>query len=157
MSAETFTYVLEIYQGSDGDATKALYERLTRIGPIGVIATNLFRAQKNSARAKVYRGGNKNGRYRDQAYERKRWAMDNLAKVLIEHAETCSIRWGWGIDRDQTIHRTVLYIDLPTGQVSFHTDTRGAGPDYAGEWDGRRGVSVERVCAFVGRVLEIGA
>lgn len=49
--------VVRIYDGSDGDATKALYERLAKLGAIGEIALNLFRAHKNSARAKVYRGG----------------------------------------------------------------------------------------------------
>ena len=49
--------VMQTYQGSDGEATRALYAELQQRGPVGVIAVNLFRAQKNSARAKVYRGG----------------------------------------------------------------------------------------------------
>jgi len=30
----------------------------------------------------------------------------------------------------------VVYFELPQGQVSFHSPTRGSGPDYPGEWDG---------------------
>ena len=117
---------IAVYQGSDGDATKALYAQLEQLGPIGAIALNLFRAQKNSERAKKYRGGNSRGRYRDQAYDRKAWAMGNLAQALTAHAQSIALSWGWGIDAEQAYHTVVLYIDLPTGQVSFHTDRRQA-------------------------------
>ena len=52
-----------IYEGSNGDATRALYEHLQTLGPAGVIALNLFRAQKCSTRAKLYRGGNGRGSF----------------------------------------------------------------------------------------------
>ncbi len=144
--------VLAVYNGSDGDATKALYAYLEQLGPLGNVAVNLFRAQKNSARAKVYRGRG----YRDAAYGRKQWAMDNLATALSAHADECSIRWGWGNDPTQPFHKAVLYVDLPTGQVSFHAQDRGAGPDYPGEWDGRTGQSPDRIIRFVARVLQGG-
>lgn len=146
--------VLATYNGSDGDRTKALYERLAERGPIGQIAVNLFRAQKASARAKVYRGGDNGGRYRDQAYQRKQWAMNNLAAHLIEHAVAAGISWGWQEDAGQEYHKWVLYIDLPTGQASFHTQSRGKGPDYAERWDGIRGETVARICRFVACYLD---
>jgi hypothetical protein len=145
--------VVAIYDGSDGDATLALYKALETLGSIGHIAVNIFRAQKSSARAKVYRGGNGRGRYRGMAYDRKAWAMDNLDKALSEHAETLGISWGWGIDVSQPKHNVVLYVELPTGQVSFHTEARGKGPDFPGKWDGVRDVAPERVCRFVADVL----
>lgn len=37
---------LEVYEGSNGDATKALYAKLETFGPIGVIAMNLFRGSE---------------------------------------------------------------------------------------------------------------
>lgn len=141
--------VVRVYEASDGTATRALYDRLEQLGPRGHIAVNLFRAQKSSARAKVYRGGG----YRGKAYDRKQWSMDNIAKILAEHAEACAIRWGWGQDDAQAFHSAVLYIDLPTGQVSFHTATRGAGPDYAGAWDGVRDASPQRICRWVAELL----
>jgi hypothetical protein len=147
-NAESLAYVVGVYEGSSGDATKALYERLGGLGPAGTIALNLFRAQKNSARAKVYRR-----RYKHAAYDRKQWAMGNLAQALCDHADALNIRWGWGEDPAQEYHRVVLYLDLPTGQVSFHTDVRGDGPDYPGEWDGVRGQSAARICAWTARVL----
>jgi hypothetical protein len=54
-------------------------------------------------------------------------------------------------------HHHILYVDLPTGQVSFHTGTRGEGPDYAGEWDGAKGTAAERVCRFVAGVFKMAA
>lgn len=142
--------VLAIYEGSDGEATRALYGALAELGAAGAIATNLFRAQKASARAKVYRGGERGrGSYRSMAYDRKGWAIDNLCKALAEHAGALSIRWGWGIDGKQAVHAHVLYVDLPTGQVSFHAGWRGSGPDYPAEWDGLKGASPGRICRWV--------
>jgi hypothetical protein len=150
---EILARVAKVYEGSDGDATMALYKELTALGPIGVIATNLFRATKNSERAKKYRGGG----YKGMAYDRKQWAMGNLATALTDHAKACGIGWGWGIDAAQSFHNVVLYIDTPGGQVSFHTETRGIGPDYPGAWDGQRGMSAARTVQFAASVLAAAA
>jgi hypothetical protein len=144
--------VYRIYRGSDGEATKALYAELQQHGVIGALAVELFRAQKASERAKVYRGGVRGrGSYRGMAYDRKQWAMDNLCKAL---AQSCSLlQWGWGLDEKQEFHRHVLYVDLPTGQVSFHTSQRGVGPDYGKPWDGAPCQSPERIIHWVAEVL----
>lgn len=149
--------IAAIYDGSDGDATRQLYASLEDLGPIGLVAMNLFRAQKCSARAKVYLGGNGHGSYRSQAYERKQWSMDNLTRILLEHADALSLTWGWQRDDDQAYHAWVLYVDLPNGQVSFHTDRRGVGPDYHGAWDGVRDGSVGRIIRFTAEVLSAAA
>lgn len=140
--------VLRIYQGSDGAATRALFAELGTLGSIGLLAVNLFRACKASERAKEYRRG-----YAAVAYEKKQWAMANLCASLCADAAAFGIAWGWGVDLAQPVYRRVLYIDLPTWQVSFHTAERGRGPDYPGQWDGAPGQSAGRVCAFVGRLL----
>jgi hypothetical protein len=150
----TLTDIVRIYEGSDGEATRALYERLAQLGPRGEVALNLFRAHKNSARAKVYRGGIRGqGSYRRMAYDRKQWAMGNLVKILSEHAAACGISWGWGTDEVQEFHRAVLYVDIPTGQVSFHTAHRGAGADYAGKWDGSRYEAAGRICRWIAELF----
>jgi hypothetical protein len=140
--------VAQIFEGSNGKATKALYQQLDQFGPIGRVAVNLFRAQKCSSRAKVYRGG----RHRSDAYDRKNWSLANLCAVLVEHGEGLNIRWGWKEDPAQEFHNWVLYVELPTGQVSFHAATRGKGPDYPGEWD-QSHASAQRIIAFVASVL----
>jgi hypothetical protein len=143
-----------IYDGSDGQATRELYVRLCELGPAGLVAMNLFRACKCSGRAKVYRGGIRGaGSFRSMAYERKQWSMNNACKVLSEHAKSLGISWGWKDDPAQEFHRWVLYVDLPTGQVSFHTDRRGEGPDYAGEWDQVRDASPSRIIEFTQQVF----
>src|SRR5690349_21003191 len=103
----------DVYARSDGDLTKHYYAHLQTFGLARALAVNLFRAQKSSARAKLYRGGNAKGRYRDLAYQRKNWSMSNLAQLLSEHAETLGITWGWKRDPRQAFHSWVLYVDLP--------------------------------------------
>lgn len=147
--------ILATYAGSNGDATKALYAELEQLGPLGHVATNLFRACKASERAKVYRGGQRGrGSFKGMAYDRKQWAMDNLAGALDAQAAPLGLTWGWGLDVKQEFHRDVLYVDLPTGQVSFHTAGRGRGPDYPRAWDGQAGQSATRICRWVAQLLD---
>ncbi len=149
--------VREIYDGSDGAATTAYYARLKSMGTAGEVGMNLFRAQKSSARAKVYRGGVKTGngkrRFKDMAYERKEWSMSNLCDILDKEAHDLGIPYGWKKDPHALMYKWVFYVDIPTGQVSFHTATRGKGPDYFGEWDGV-GMSAERIMAFCDALLD---
>lgn len=143
---------IEVYQGSDGDATKAYYALLMTLGPLGEIAVNLFRAQKCSTRAKAYRGGIRGkGRYKDMAYNRKDWSLGNLVGVLERLGDRLGIVWGWGRDDSTPGFEWVLYVDLPTGQASFHAPARKSGPDYAGEWDGKH-LSESRIIHFCDRV-----
>jgi hypothetical protein len=146
-----------VYAGSDGELTKAFYAELEKRGPIGLVAMNLFRAQKCSARAKVYRGGQRGrGSYRSMAYERKSWSMGLLCEILAKHSAELGIRYGWKED-PRTVFRMdsswVLYVDLPTGQVSFHSPSRGRGPDYPSDWDGVPDVSAARIILFCDRVM----
>lgn len=151
--ATVLSEVTRVYEGSNGDATKALYERLAALGPCGAVALNLFRAHKNSGRAKVYRGR----RYRDAAYDRKQWALDNLSAILVGQGAMAGFAagtgWGWSEDPDQPAHRWVLYVETPHGQLSFHTAARGVGPDFAGAWDGVRDAGAGRICRWVADLL----
>jgi hypothetical protein len=143
----------EVYAGSDGELTTRFYGELEKMGPVGVVAMNLFRAQKCSSRAKAYRGGIPGkGSYRGMAYDRKNWSMQNLCKVLNRESVLLGIVWGWKQDPNQEFHNWVLYVDLPEGQVSFHAGQRMEGPEYAGEWDGRH-LSAERIIAFCEHVM----
>jgi len=152
--------VQEIYDGSDRDATKALYARLGLYGPIGEVALNLFRAQKSSARAKVYHGGKRTKglyeSYSSMAYKRKSWAMSNLCAILAQHAEALGIIYGWQRDQETPGYPFVLYVDLPLGQVSFHAPTRGLGPNYTGQWDRTpRGTSTKRIVQWCEELLDV--
>jgi hypothetical protein len=143
-----------IYEGSDGAATKLYYADLETRGPVGLIAVNLLRAQKASARAKLYRGGIRGqGSFKRMAYERKAWSLANLCTVLSEYRSDPKIRFGWKQDPLAEFSvRWVLYVDLPNGQVSFHSVDRYAGPDYPDDWDGLR-LSCDRILAFCDAVM----
>jgi hypothetical protein len=149
-----FADIIRIYQGSNGDATKALYAELEQLGPIGLIGVNLFRACKCSERAKAYRKG---PGHKTAAYDRKDWSIGNLARALQAN-QVLGLKWGWALDEELRgrgdPHHHIIYIELPTGQVSFHTGQRHDGPDFAGQWDGARGVAPNRICRFVARLFK---
>lgn len=144
---------LDVYNGSSGEITSEYYRQLRIIGPLGIVAMNLFRAQKCSARAKAYR----KGRWIRDAYERKQYSIEQLCLTLEEHGSQLGITYGWkedpnvlfGGEYEESKSSWVLYIDLPIGQVSFHSPTRSkVGPLYPGEWDGIKGASIMRVLQF---------
>jgi hypothetical protein len=145
-----------VYSGSDRAATEFLYADLSSKGPAGVIALNLLRAQKCSSRAKVYRGGIPGkGSYKQMAYDRKQWSIDNLCIELAANAEPFGIKWGWKIDPEVVFGESpsyVLYVDIPPGQVSFHSPSRGDGPDYPGEFCGEHKSEI-RIIRFAESIL----
>lgn len=116
-----------VYAGSDGGLTKRFYAELEARGTIGIVALNLFRAQKCSSRAKVYRGGTGGRSFRDMAYERKEWSLKQLAEVLTSHGGELGITFGWGRDKSQA-----------------HNSK---------DWDGQR-LSAERIVQFCQKVFE---
>lgn len=118
------------------------------------VIENVRGAQKASERAKKYRGGRGGQSYRSMAYDKKAWAIDRVAKTLEQHAAALGITWGWAIDRAKEPHHHLLYVDLPTGQVSWHGGVRGPGPDYPGQWDGAVGSAPDRICSWAAKVLE---
>lgn len=147
------TRAIDIYQQSDGEVTRSYYAELERRGPVGIIALNLFRAQKCSSRAKVYRGRG-SSKWKHDAYRRKNWSLENLCAALNQHADSLFIRYGWKRDPETPAFKWVLYADLPQlGQVSFHSPVRMAGPDYAGEWDGQH-QSDNRILTFCDWVMK---
>ena len=141
--------VMTVYLASDAEATRQLYADLAERGPAGELAVNLMRACKKSERAKVYRGQ----RFRSASYDGKQWAMGEICRLLLQNTGLVSA-WGWKVDPEQPYHSQVLYVELPTGQVSFHTAVRGAGPDFPGEWDGQRDRASARVCAWAAQILK---
>jgi hypothetical protein len=117
----------EVYEGSDGKVTTLYYAHLIqRGGELGTVAMNLFRAQKCSARAKVYRGGIRGrGSFKSMAYERKSWSMGLLCDALATNAETLGIAWGWKEDPHTPFGNEpswVLYVELPEGMPAYTKD-----------------------------------
>lgn len=138
----------EVFQGTNGDVTKAYYIELNSKGPHGQLATALFRAQKRSTAAKAY----KRGKFTRAAYDVKNWSLTEIVRIM--QAFNTGFTWGWKHDPNTPNFEWVLYVDIPTGQVSFHSHDRLAGPDYAGEWDGQH-VCRERIISFCDRIAEV--
>jgi hypothetical protein len=127
----------DVFYGSDRAVTRRWLSALATRGPRGIIAAYLFRAQKASTLAKKYRGGVRGvASYRSLAYNRKNDALVELVSTLRTFGDREGIAWGWQSDPNQPIAPYILYIDLPTGQCSFHSEQRLTGPDYPGDWDG---------------------
>jgi len=146
-----------VFDGSVAADTRRYLKGLSRLGPRGQLAASLFRAQKASTRAKFYHGGIKTGygrkTFRDLAYDHKQDAINAVCELLQELSGRLVLTWGWGEDKGQSINRWVLYVELPTGQVSFHSPQRGAGPDYLRGWDGAN-LSCERISQWCDSIVE---
>jgi hypothetical protein len=139
-----------VFTQQNGDVTKAYYAKMNTFGLKGQLAVALFRSQKRSMAAKKYRGR----RFTRDAYEVKNWSLSEVCRILnamaaFESAPT----WGWKRDPKTKGFEWVLYVELPTGQCSFHSPERLAGPDFPGGWDGM-GQSRDRICAFCDSVWE---
>lgn len=131
---------IDIMAQNNGDVTKSYYAELAKAGWLGELGVALFRAQKRSMAAKSYG----RSRYRGAAYDVKNWSMSEVCRLLGQQQQ---IRYGWKEDPNTPGYSWVLYVDLPQGQVSFHSPTRMAGPDYPGDWDGQK-LSADRIMEF---------
>jgi hypothetical protein len=143
---------LEVFRQNNGEITKAYYQQLDSIGPLGRIATALFRAQKRSSRAKDYRPG----RYRRAAYDVKEWSLKQLCAMLAEFGADLGFLWGWKEDPGVLFGSEpswVLYVDIPGhGQCSFHSPIRSDGPAYMGDWDNCK-LSADRIIQFCDAIM----
>lgn len=138
----------DVFHQNDGEVTKAYYAELAKLGPAGELAVALFRAQKRSTRAKEYR----RGKWRRAAYDVKNWSLSEVCRILEAHGAELGIEWGWKRDPHTPGFEWVLYVDLPQGQVSFHSASRISTRDYPGDWDGSHR-SAERTIAFCDSVF----
>lgn len=130
-----------VYEQKDGEVTKSYYAELNSHGALGKIAVALFRAQKRSSAAKSYRAR----KFTRAAYDVKNWSLSEVCRLLS--TEKHAMNWGWKRDTRTVGYEWVLYVELPQGQVSFHSPDRGVGPDYQGEWNNAE-KCVERIIRF---------
>ncbi len=121
----------EAFDSRDPSVTVSFQSSLLSRGVTGQLAFGLFRAQKRSTVAKKQRRGT----YRRGAYDGKNEALKYVDSLLQIHARNLDVTWGWGIDRGQEFHNKVLYVDLPTGQCSFHSESPASATVYPKQWD----------------------
>lgn len=128
------TSAVDIYLGSCGGRTRSYLSKLEKLGFEGKVAAQLFRAQKASSKAKLYMGGLTNVSYSTLAYDAKAKALSRLCELLVD--DLTGVTWGWQEDLSEDYALWVLYVELPNGQVSFHSPERMTGPSFVGKWDG---------------------
>lgn len=143
------------YEATDYSETRSYLRALANAGRLGRIAAALFAAMRASTDAKTERRLAKGDPLAEitvsrAGYARKRLAMQKVCELLAHNA--AGLAWGWGNDRRQADCPFVLFVDLPQGQVSFHTPEKLMGPEYAGRWD-RACQNRERVLAFCDALL----
>lgn len=131
--------VAEAYFGSTAAITRRVYDTLRKLGSDGHVAQLLLAAAKASSRAKQQR----RSKYREHAYARKEAAIAELCE-LLPHT---NLLWGWSADEAVVVAPYVIYVELPDGQVSFHSPRRGKGPCYRRKWDGQY-ASEDRIIAY---------
>lgn len=136
-----------VYISKDGCLTQSFYDFLGRLGWEGKLAVALFRAQKRSSAAKTY----KYRKFRRKAYDVKNWSLEQISLILSEH--DFGYPWGWKQDPKTKGYGWVLYVDLPTGQCSFHSKKPCGLKRYEGEWNGRR-ESLRSILAYCNQVIE---
>ena len=146
----------KVYHGSDGGVTRSFCCRLKKCGHVGQLAAALFMAQKYSSRAKTYQDGidlpdGRKASFTDLTYQKKNKHLEALCRLLS--TDSCGFAWGWGKNPRQRYASYVLYVELPQGQVSFHSPTRIPGPEFPGVWDGQH-ANAERVIAFCDALMD---
>lgn len=91
---------------------------------------------------------------RNQAYTERNLCVALVAQLARQLGHTVGIKQHEGEEWEDD-WRTVLFIDLPTGQVSWHLHQSELGnfpglPEYTGSWDGHTTLEkYERVRRFI--------
>lgn len=140
--------------------------RRKRLDPYGLTLLALYDAQRMSDLAKsrpadglrlydYMEKARKNTDHAASNYRRSRAARSSdyvrkqqRLREACTHAQEAGVPFGWS--RDDCLDAPwVAYFDLSTGQVSFHSPVREAGPDYLGQWDGKRSTLARLVDALL--------
>jgi hypothetical protein len=73
-------------------------------------------------------------------------------KTLCAELKSTPWEWGWTIDTTKG-RRHVLVVELPTGQVAFHSPRRFAGPDYAKGIEEQTSRTIDRIGLYCQNLL----
>lgn len=140
---------IEAFNSRDPAVTVSFQNSLLGRGVRGQLAFGVFRAQKRSTVAK----GQRKRKFRREAYDGKQEALVYVDRLLTANDGLVD-DWGWAKDSQQNYHDQVLYVDLPTGQCSFHSDHSSSAKAYGGKWD-RSVESKDSILAYCDEVLTL--
>lgn len=147
------TRVSEAFHASDAQSSRRLCRDLDTKGPMGQLASLLFKAEKAYRQMKSYQGTAPVSRrpYRNYSQDRMREMLAKAVRLLDAHAKAMGVTWSWRRDDKSGSSIWVLSIDLPTGKVIYRLPYRQAGPDCESslEDDARNSDLVTEFCAAV--------
>lgn len=152
---ENLNRVSEAFYTSSPPLSRRLCQDVDSMGPMGQLASLLFKAQKANMQAKSYRGTAPVSRqpYGDYSKERMTQMLKEVIRLLDVHAKAMDISWGWSKDDAPGKPPWILCIGLPTGLVTFRMRERRLGSDYGlGAEDGCR--NPDRITEFCAGVLD---
>ena len=150
---ENINRVSEAFSTSNAPLSRRLCNDLDSMGPMGQLASLLFKAEKARKQANSYSGEAPVSRrqYRDYSQDRLREMLIKTVCLLDAHAKAMGVDWGWRIDDKSDSPTWLLCIELPTGQVTYRLSGRCMGPEYelGSEGDSRNSDRITRLCADV--------
>ena len=122
----------EAFSTSNAPLSRRLCKDLDSMGPMGQLASLLFKAEKANIQAKSYRGIAPVSRqpYGDYSKDRMKNMLMEVIHLLDAHAKAMDVSWGWKANDKPNSPPWVLCIFLPTGQVSFRVAERYLRSDY---------------------------
>lgn len=142
----------EVFLKNKADLTKQYYEAMNALGPRGELAVALLRALKRSKRQTGF-GYRRISKRKTETYDHAdayAWAITELIRVLLNHADWLGYKWGWLAG--------FLYIDLPTGQVHFTCEDRSLCPDHPNpplfRFDGSMDLRVIQFCDSISDTVQ---
>ena len=150
---ENLNRVSEAFSTSSPQLSRRLCQDLDSMGPMGQLASLLFKAEKASKQAKSYSGREPVSRrpYGDYSKDRMEKMLMEVISLLDAHAKNMDISWGWSESDVPDAPPWVLCIDLPTGQVTYRMRERRLGPGFelGAEDDCRNSDRITDFCAGV--------
>lgn len=152
---ENTNRVSEAFCTSNAPLSRQLCKDLDAMGPMGQLASLLFKAEKASKQANSYSGKAPVSQrpYGDYSKDRMKGMLEKAIGLLDAHAKDLGIPWGWSKDDAPGKPPWILCIGLPTGVVTFRMPERRLGPDYGpGAEDGCR--NSNRISDFCEGVLD---
>ena len=141
------------FSTSDAPASRRLCKELDAMGPMGQLASLLFKAEKARMQAKSYSGrAPVSGRpYRGYSYDRMREMLAKAIRLLDARAKAMGMPWSWHREDKPSGPFWSLTIDLPTGRVAYRMPYLYAEPEYYSgvEDDAENSDQVTEFCAGV--------
>ena len=115
---ENLNKVSEPFSTSNAPSSRGPCRDLDSMGPMGQLASLLFKAEKASKQANSYSGEAPVSQqpYGDYSKDRMKGMLMEVIRLLDVHANDLEIYWGWKANEKPNSPPWALCMDLPIGQ-----------------------------------------